>query len=81
MVYLVQLLFYGIPVAALVFFIVSLCRFVSAKRSLKENPESIAPEDMQRRKLLLQVSSVIAGVFVAVIGGIAALLFTAVAFM
>lgn len=81
MIYLIQFIFYGIPIAALWFFFSSLYRYLSAKRKNKTEPDSFSVEEMKKRKLLLIVSSVIAGVLVAVVVAFAILLFSAVAFM
>lgn len=81
MLYYVQYVFYGLPVLALIFFIVSLCRFIYAKKKNKIQPGWFGVAEMRKRKRLLVISSVIAGVFAAVIVGLAILLYTAVAFM
>lgn len=81
MLYYVQYIFYGVPILALVFFCVSLVRYISAKRKNKRQPESVGAKELQRRKLLLIISSVIVGVFVFAIVGLIVLLHTAVAFM
>ena len=81
MFYYAQYIFYGLPVLALVFFVISLWRFISAKRKNKIQPGSFPVEEIKRRKRLLVISSVIAGFFVVVIVGLIALLYTAVAFM
>lgn len=74
-------LFYGIPVAAVLFFAVSLFLFCDGRHRNKRNPGTVPAEKMHTRKILLIVSAVIAGVLMAVVLGIAGLLLMAVAFM
>ena len=70
-----SLLAVGLPIAAIIFFIVSLVRFLSGKKSGCDTRE------MKRRKILLVVSSIIMAVLVASIIGMIALLYMAIAFM
>lgn len=81
MAYLMQFLFYGIPVAAIILFIVSLIRYRIAKKKNKLEPGSYSAKEMKERKLLAVVSGVIAGTFLIIILSFVALLFLAVAFM
>lgn len=78
---LYDILFFGIPAILLLLFGISLYRYTSAKKENREQPGTHSPEEMKKRKLLLIVLSVIAGVLVAVVIGFIALLFMAVAFM
>lgn len=77
MAYLIQFLFWAIPLGAIAFFIVSLILYLRAKCQ----PDSVSAEKLKTRKFLLVVSSVIAGVLAAVVIGFIALMFLAVAFM
>lgn len=81
MLYLVEFLYFVIPFAAIIFFVVSLCQYLSAKKQNKRQPGSVSPQTLKNRKILLIVSSVIAGVLVAILITFVALLFMAVAFM
>ncbi|MBQ8232760.1 MAG: hypothetical protein IJZ34_12660 [Lachnospiraceae bacterium] len=81
MLYYIQYIFYGLPIIALLFFIISLCRYISAKRKNKAMPNSYSTEEIKKRKLLLIVSSVIAGVFIMVVVSLIVLLFMAAAYM
>lgn len=81
MIYLMHGLFYGIPLAAIVFFIVSLVLYCSARRQVKRQPGSISSRKLKTYKTMLIVSSVIAGVLAAVVIGCVGLMFMAVAFM
>jgi len=79
--YVISILYYLIPASALVFFIVSLVRFVYARRKNKRSPGTYSEEAMKSRKICLIVSSVIAGILAAVVLGFIGLLMMAVAFM
>ncbi|MBQ2767722.1 MAG: hypothetical protein IJF49_06560 [Clostridia bacterium] len=78
---LTQLAFYGIPAAAILFFAVSLVRYCTAKKQNKRVPNSISAEELRSRRLMLIISSVIAGLLAAVVIAFTVLLFVAVAFM
>ena len=81
MLYLMEFLYFAIPVAAIIFFVVSLCLYLSAKKQNKLQPGSVSTQTLISRKTMLIVSSVIAGVLVVVFLAFVALLFMAVAFM
>lgn len=68
-------LFFGLPLAAVVFFVVSLVRYIRAKKC------GIDAEKLKEHRILLIVSSVIAGVLLAVVVGFVTLLMMAIAFM
>lgn len=74
-------LFGSIPVAAIVFFVVSLLRYRSAKKSNMQTPGTYSKEQMKSRRELMIISSVIAGILVAVVIAYVCLVFLAVAFM
>ena len=76
-----QIVFYGIPLGALAFFIVSLVRFCGGRKANRLTPGAVSAEEMRARKIMLVVSSVIGGLRAAVVIGFTALLFMAVAFM
>lgn len=78
---LYDILFFGIPAVLLALFGVSVYRYVMAKRANKENPGTYSAEELKRRKVMLIVLAVIAGVLAVVVIGFIALLFMAVAFM
>ena len=75
------LIFYGIPLGAIAFFVVSLVRFCRGKKANKLTPGAVSPEEMRARKTMLVVSSVILGVLVVVVIGFTALIYMAVAYM
>ena len=81
MLYLMEFLYFAIPVAAIIFFVVSLCLYFSAKKQNKLQPGSVSTQTLRSRKTMLIVSSVIASVLVVVFLAFVALLFMAVAFM
>ena len=74
-------LIYLIPLVAIVFFIVSLCNYVAAKKAYKAEPNELNAHKKQTTKTLLIVSSIIMGVLLAVIIGFIALMYMAVAYM
>ena len=79
--YLSKYIFFGIPLAAILFFIISLCRYISAKMKNKKEPCSFDTEEVNKRKKLLIISSVIVGVLAAVVVAFAVMLCMAVAYM
>ena len=81
MAYLMQFLFYGIPVLAVVLFVVCLVRYRMAKKKNSQEPGTYSEKEMKQRKLLVAVLGVIAGTFVMIILSFIAMLFLAVAFM
>ena len=81
MLYLMEFLYFAIPVAAIIFFVVSLCMYLSAKKQNKRQPGSVSSQTIKNRKILLILSSVISGVLVTILIAFIALLFMEVAFM
>lgn len=81
MLYFIQFLYFAIPVAAILFFIVSFCLFLSARKQNKQQPGSVSAQTLKKRKIMLILSSVIAGVLAAIVIAFIALLYMAVAFM
>ena len=78
---IVEVLYYIIPAAALIFFGISLFRYLYAKRKNKRTPGTYTPEQMKSRKIFLIVSLVIAGILAVVVLAFIGLLMMAVAFM
>ena len=72
---------YTVPVAAIVFFIVSLCNYISAKKKYAVEQNEFNERRKNATKTLLIVSSVIMGVLLTVVLGFMALMFMAVAYM
>ncbi len=81
MLYLSEFAFLMIPIAMLAFFVVSLILYCVGKAKKKHNPDSITDKQMKTRLWLLIISSVMAGLMLAVAIGFTALMYMAVAFM
>lgn len=79
--YITSILYYLIPVAALLFFAGSLIFYLVAKRKNKRVPGTYSPEQIKTRKICLIVSTVIAGILAVVVLAFIGLLMMAVAFM
>ena len=78
----VTYLFFALPVFALVWFVVSLVRYNTARRRNKRGEEPLTDEaKMKRLRIQLIISSVLLGVVVLFLLVLAALLFLAIAFM
>jgi len=81
MLYLIQSLYYLIPISALVFFAVSLILYIKARRKNKRIPGSYSASQLKTRLILLIVSAVIFGIMALVVVAFFLLLLMAVAFM
>ena len=81
MFYLSQFLVYALPIAAVVLFVISLVRYVRARRVNRRAPETYNKRQMTDRLVWLIVTSVIMGVMVTMIVGFICLMMLAVAFM
>lgn len=78
---LYDIFFFAIPIILMVLFGISLYRYVSAKKQNKVAPGTFSDVEIKKRKIMLIVLSVIAGVLAVIVVGFIALLFMAVAFM
>ena len=78
---LAAFIFFGIPMAAEIFFTGCLVSFIIAKIRNKRDPGSYNEEEMKNRRNLLIISSTIFGFLATVMIVLMALLCTAVAFM
>lgn len=78
---LYDILFFAIPAILILFIGISFYRYRLAKKQNEEAPGTYSAEEIKRRKIMLIIASVAAGVLVAVVIGFIALLFMAVAFM
>ena len=76
-----EIIFFGFPIAAIVYFIVSLVRFVRAHLLSKKFPDLVLEDKMTSLRRHLIISSVIMGVLLAVVVGFGFLLAMAVAYM
>ena len=81
MPYLMLFLFFGVPLAAIMFFAVSLVRYCAARKLDRKKPGSIDPQTRKQRKILLIVSAVIAGVLMAADVAVVVLFYMAIAYM
>ena len=76
-----QVLFWLVPISAVVFFVVSLCMYLSAKRKNKREAGSVPENVLKARKIALIVSSVVFGLLLAAVIALALLLYMAIAYM
>ncbi len=76
-----DILLFAIPIVMLVFFGVSLYRYLTAKKKNEATPGTFSDEEIKRRKKILTIASVIVGVLVAIVIGFTILMFMAVAYM
>ena len=74
-------LFFAIPAMILTLFVVSLCRYIHARKQNKKSPDSFGKEEINKREMYLVFFSVVLGALVLVVVGFTVLLFSAVAFM
>lgn len=81
MYYLIQFLTYALPVAAVVLFVISLVRYIRARRANRRAPDTYNKWQMTSRLVWLIVTGTVTGTMVLMIVGFALLLMTAVAFM
>ena len=75
------ILFFGIPAAAVVLFVVSLVDYRKANRMARVDPRSITKEKLRSKRVLTAVLGVIAGCMTLALVGLLALAYMAVAFM
>ncbi len=78
---LYDILFFGIPAALVILTGVSIYRFVSAKKKNRQEPGTFSEEEIRKRKIAMIVLCVMTGVLAAIVIGLIALLFMAVAYM
>lgn len=78
---LYDIFFFAIPIVLIALFGICLYRYLSAKKQNKAVPGTFSDAEIKKRKIMLIVLSVIAGVLAAIVIGFIALMFMAVAFM
>ncbi len=76
-----SLLFYGIPTLLVLLWALSLWRYLRAKKAEKEQPGSVSPSDLDTRRTLMIIMSVVVGALALIALGLFALLSLAVAYM
>lgn len=79
--YLIIALIYIIPVAVPVGFIVSLCRYIAAKRKNKRLPGSFTDEQIRSRGIILIVFAILTALVVGAVIQVISLFNQPVAFM
>lgn len=75
------LLFFFIPLGVVLLFAFSLGKYSSAKRECRENPGSMTPEELKRKKVVMLLFGVVAAVLVLAALGAVGLFFMAISFM
>lgn len=78
---IIDLIFYGSPIAAIVFFVISLYRYLSGKKQNKLSPNTVSDDEMESRRQKLVVSSVTAGIITLLAAGYIGLTFLVLAYM
>ena len=73
--------FYAIPIASLIFFILSLYWFLSVRRKNKLEPGSIDAQTLKNKKIIFILASVIFGIMVAIVIALIVLISMSVSFM
>lgn len=76
-----EILYFAIPLAFVIFFIVSLCLYVCAKIRNKKKAGTVEESRVKLYKMLLIISGIIVGVLAAVEISFIAIMFMAVAYM
>ncbi len=70
-----------LPTAVLAFFIISLCKYIAAKKANKLNPNSFSEQQITQRKFALIVSGTLFGVMAAVVIGFTIIIALSIAYM
>ena len=81
MSYIIEFLFYSIPIVTLLTLIVSLVLFLCAKIRNKRHPGSVNPRSVRFWMIMLIVSSAITATTIAIVIAFIALLYSALAYM
>ena len=77
----IYLLYYGVPLLAVLMFAIARYRYCIARHKNKRCPGTFSDAEIKRRKIMLIVSSVVFGVLALIVLAFIALLMVAVAFM
>ncbi len=78
---LLGILFMCIPVGVLAMFVISLCRYTDAKKRNRTVPGTFSHEEIEKRKTMLIIFSVIAAAIFAIMTGLIILMSMALAHM
>lgn len=76
-----SVIFFGSPIVFLVWFILSLCRYLIAKRQNKQCPGHFSADEIKQRKFMLILSGAVLGTFFLVVFSFIAMVYTSVAYM
>lgn len=79
--YIVQILFWGIPIGTAALFLTSLTLYILGRRRNKKQPDSVPARTQRTRLLLAIISGTVLATLALVVIGLIALLATAVAYM
>ena len=79
--YLIYGAFFGIPIIAIVFFILAWKNYSTAKKEIEVEPNKYTEEEIKNKKILFIISALIAGGLVSIVIGVCALFIMAIAFM
>ncbi len=79
--YIYSILLFLIPLLSLTFFIVSLVNYIKLVKKNKRCPDSTLQAKITTWKVLLIVSSVLAGIMLAIVIAIIALMYMVIAYM
>ena len=73
--------FFAIPIILVIYWGLSIYRYVTAKKQNKVVPGTFSDAEIKKRKIRLIILSVISVVFLAIVIGFIALIYMAVAYM
>ena len=76
-----ELIFFGCPAASLIYFIVSLVRFINKRILKKRFPHLVLDDALISSRRHLIISSIILGILIIVSVGLSILLLNAIAYM
>ena len=76
-----QILFYALPIGLIALLVIVCKRYKSAKRQNEAVPGTFTDKEINKRKTVMIIVSVIVGSILTVVLGFTVLLFMAVAFM
>lgn len=74
-------LFFALPIASVVLLIISIFRYIVARKRNKAVPNTYSDDEIKKRKIMMIAMIIIAGVLVTIVISLMALLFLAVAYM
>ena len=74
-------LFFSIPIASIIMLIISIYRYISAKKRNKAVPNTYSEKDIKARKIMMIIMLIIVGVLATIVVGFILLLYSALAYM